>query len=72
MTLSPRSIDTLIDLVEIKLSCFEVWDREDKRELQALQACRAELLAARRQTGAGRAASAATRTVAARLAELAA
>ena len=43
MTLSTPTIETLIDLVEIKLSCFEVWDREDKRELKALQSARDEL-----------------------------
>jgi hypothetical protein len=48
MSLSSQTIDTLIDLVEIKLSCFEVWDREDKRELKALQAARDELRTARR------------------------
>ena len=47
MTLSPPTIETLIDLVEIKLSCFEVWDREDKRELKALQSARDELIHAR-------------------------
>jgi hypothetical protein len=47
MTLSTPTIETLIDLVEIKLSCFEVWDREDKRELKALQSARAELHRAR-------------------------
>ena len=41
--LSTPTIDTLIDLVEIKLSCVEVWDREDKRELKALQSARDEL-----------------------------
>ncbi|MEM7173083.1 MAG: hypothetical protein AAF530_23170 [Pseudomonadota bacterium] len=43
MSLSPRALDTLIDLVEIKLSCFEVYDREDSRELANLEQCRAEL-----------------------------
>jgi hypothetical protein len=47
MTLSTPTIETLIDLVEIKLSCFEVWDREDKRELKALQSARDELRRAR-------------------------
>ncbi|MBK1667164.1 hypothetical protein CKO28_03780 [Rhodovibrio sodomensis] len=47
MTLSTPTIETLIDLVEIKLSCFEVWDREDTRELKALQSARDELSAAR-------------------------
>ncbi len=44
MALTRRSIATLLDLVEIKLSCIEVIDREDQRELKALRACREELL----------------------------
>jgi hypothetical protein len=44
MALSRRSIATLLDLVEIKLSCIEVVDREDHREFKALRACREELL----------------------------
>jgi hypothetical protein len=44
MTLSRRSIATLLDLVEIKLSCLEVFDREDAREVKALNACKTELL----------------------------
>jgi hypothetical protein len=43
MTLSTKTVETLLDLVEIKLSCFEVWDREDRRERQALEACKREL-----------------------------
>ncbi|MBK1698048.1 hypothetical protein [Rhodovibrio salinarum] len=43
MTLSKPTIETLIDLVEIKLSCLEVWDRDDRRELKALQSAREEL-----------------------------
>jgi hypothetical protein len=44
MALTRRSIATLLDLVEIKLSCIEVVDREDQRELKTLRACRDELL----------------------------
>ena len=44
MALTRRSIATLLDLVEIKLSCIEVVDREDHREFKALRACREELL----------------------------
>ena len=44
MALTRRSIATLLDLVEIKLSCIEVVDREDHRELKTLRACREELL----------------------------
>ena len=45
MSLTKRSVETLIDLVEIKLSCLEVFDREDSRELAALEAARRELQA---------------------------
>ena len=44
MALTRRSIATLLDLVEIKLGCIEVMDREDQRELKMLRACRDELL----------------------------
>lgn len=43
MALSKRVIETLLDLVEIKLSCIEVHDREDSRELEWLERCRNEL-----------------------------
>ena len=45
MSLSKRSLDTLLDLVEIKISCMEVWDREDAREIANLQQARQELYA---------------------------
>jgi hypothetical protein len=45
MSLSKRSLITLLDLVEIKLSCIEVMDREDAKELQALEAAKRELTA---------------------------
>lgn len=45
MTMSRRCIDTLIDLVEIKLSCLEVTDREDMRERELLLRCAQELRA---------------------------
>ncbi|MEE8506864.1 MAG: hypothetical protein V3S40_11675 [Kiloniellales bacterium] len=45
MSLSKRVIETLVDLVEIKLSCIEVYDQEDSRELASLERCRRELLA---------------------------
>lgn len=50
MALSKQSIENLLDLVEIKLSCLEVIDREDARELKQLQACRNELLDLRQST----------------------
>jgi len=45
MTLSKRSIETLLDLVENKLSCIEVFDREDARELASLEVARRQLQA---------------------------
>ena len=44
MPLSKQSIDNLLDLVEIKLGCMQVLDRDDARELAHLEACRRELL----------------------------
>ncbi len=43
MSLSRRSLETLIDLVEIKLSCLEVMDREDAREKACLEVTLREL-----------------------------
>ncbi len=45
MSLSKRAVETLIDLVEIKLSCMETYDREDSREIAGLEQCKTELLA---------------------------
>jgi hypothetical protein len=45
MQFSKRSLETLIDLVENKLSSMEVWDRGDRRELNQLQQCLRELTA---------------------------
>jgi hypothetical protein len=36
---SRRCAETLIDLVEIKLSCLEITDREDLREKELLMRC---------------------------------
>ena len=43
MGMSNRTRETLIDLVEIKLSCMVVIDREDARELANLERCLGEL-----------------------------
>ncbi len=43
MTITRRSLETLIDLVEIKLSCMEVYDKDDLRELSNLEYCLNEL-----------------------------
>ena len=45
MSLSRRSIEMLLDLVEIKLSYMDISDREDARDLQLLERCREELRA---------------------------
>jgi len=45
MSLSERSLETLIDLIENKLSCLEVYDRDDARELANLEQCLKELRA---------------------------
>jgi hypothetical protein len=50
MAMSKRCAETLLDLVEVKLSCIEIFDRDDKREVKLLETCRDELLA---MTGRG-------------------
>jgi hypothetical protein len=43
MGLSRRSIEVLLDLVEIKLSYMDISDREDARDMKLLERCRDEL-----------------------------
>lgn len=43
MDLSPKTVETLIDLVEIKLSCFEIYDRDDRKAHRDLENCLQEL-----------------------------
>lgn len=43
MALTKKSVETLIDLVEIKLSCIEVYDTQDRKSLNRLEQCRSEL-----------------------------
>jgi chorismate mutase len=43
MNLSKRSIEMLLDLVEIKLSYMDISDREDARDMQVLERARSEL-----------------------------
>ncbi len=55
MALSANSIETLIDLVEIKLSCMNVCDRDDAREQATLERCLRELVSIQNESkGAGR------------------
>ena len=46
MALSKQSIETLMDLVEIKISYMDVLDRDDAKELRVLERCRDELKSA--------------------------
>jgi len=43
MNLSKRSVEMLLDLVEIKLSYMDISDREDARDVEILERCREEL-----------------------------
>jgi hypothetical protein len=43
MSISKRRVETLLDLVEVKLSYMQVSDREDQREMSQLESCRREL-----------------------------
>lgn len=43
MDLSKQVIEALLDLIEIKLSCIQVLDRDDAREVKTLQQARVEL-----------------------------
>ncbi len=45
MSFAKKSIETMIDLVENKLSCIQVIDRDDARELAILEQCLRELMA---------------------------
>ena len=45
MALSKQSIETLLDLVEIKISYMDVLDRDDAKELKLLERSRDELKA---------------------------
>ncbi len=47
MMLSRRTLETLMDLIETRMSTIETWDEETERELRRLGACRRELMGAR-------------------------
>jgi hypothetical protein len=50
--LTRKSLELLIDLVEIKLGSMEVFDRDDQKILRDLEACRKELSAISRRAAA--------------------
>jgi hypothetical protein len=43
--LSRAAAEMLFDLVDNKMGCLEVWDRDDERELKTLARARSELAA---------------------------
>lgn len=43
MALTGKLVEELIDLVEIKLSCIEVFDNQDRKSVDRLKHCRHEL-----------------------------
>ncbi len=43
MTMSKEILGMLVDLVENKLSCMQISDRDDMREVMMLQRCLSEL-----------------------------
>jgi hypothetical protein len=51
--LSRRSIDMMLDLIENRVACMQVVDREDHRQLAILTQARRELLAIRAQAPRG-------------------
>ncbi len=51
MNLKPRDMDTLIDLVENKLSDILVWDGDDRREVASLKRCLEGLYAVKGRFG---------------------
>lgn len=50
MGLSKRSIEMLLDLVEIKLSYMDISDREDARDMHVLERAKEELSCLDRST----------------------
>ena len=53
MSLSRKSVETMIDLVEIRISCMETIDNNDNRAVKRLEQCRSELYALTGQTPRG-------------------
>ena len=42
--LSRQTFETILDLIENKMSCMEGWDQATSRERAKLEACRRELI----------------------------
>jgi hypothetical protein len=73
MSLSKRCVETLLDLVDNKLTSMQVFDRDDAREVMILEACKRELLGltANRQAAGGTVVPFARKAVAAAVSEAA-
>ena len=50
MGLSKKTFETIMDLIENKMSCMEGWDQATSRERAKLEACRKELMALRKES----------------------
>ena len=46
MALSKRTFETILDLIENKITCMEGWDQTTARERAKLEACRREFITA--------------------------
>jgi hypothetical protein len=44
MVLSKQTFETILDLIENKMSCMEGWDQATARERAKLEGCRRELI----------------------------
>ena len=47
MGLSKKTFETIMDLIENKMSCMEGWDQATSRKRAKLETCRKELIALR-------------------------
>jgi len=44
MAMTDKTYETILDLIENKMSCMEGWDQATSRERAKLEACRRELI----------------------------
>lgn len=51
--LSRQTFETILDLIENKMSCMEGWDQATSRERAKLEACRRELVELNEPKGRG-------------------
>lgn len=53
MLLAKQSVESLINLIEVKLNCLQIHDSEDSRIVKHLEQCRDELCELIRETPKG-------------------